>query len=74
MPLSRAGGDIREVDGRWESAYGVNESGVILVRSDGFIAWRERGQAAHPESVLDNVLYRLSFKDVIPATKDAPAA
>jgi putative polyketide hydroxylase len=62
------------VEGKWESVYGVNESGVVLVRPDGFIAWREREQAADPESVLDDVLHRLSFKDVIPATKNAPAA
>jgi putative polyketide hydroxylase len=35
----RIGGDLRDVDGRW-SIYGVGDAGAVLVRPDGFIAWR----------------------------------
>lgn len=34
--------DLVDIEQRWAAAYGVPESGAVLVRPDGFIAWRGR--------------------------------
>jgi putative polyketide hydroxylase len=34
------GGDLHDVHDRWSSAYGVGAAGAVLIRPDGFIAWR----------------------------------
>lgn len=57
-------GDYLDVEGRWASAYGVRGSGAVLVRPDGFIAWRAemvnvgRGftPPRTPQQVLEQVL------------------
>ena len=33
-------GDFADSEGRWAAAYGVTDGGAILVRPDGFVAWR----------------------------------
>ena len=39
--------------------YGVSSAGAVLVRPDGFIAWRAREAVAQPEQTLTNVLGRI---------------
>jgi hypothetical protein len=34
------GGDLADPEGRWAAAYGVTIGGAVLVRPDGFVAWR----------------------------------
>jgi 2-polyprenyl-6-methoxyphenol hydroxylase-like FAD-dependent oxidoreductase len=53
-------GDLRDVDNRWPAAYGVNADGAVLVRPDGFIAWRAPEASNEPEKVLRHVFERLS--------------
>jgi putative polyketide hydroxylase len=45
-------GGIADADRRWASAYGVPEDGAVLVRPDGFVAWRCEGAAADPAAAL----------------------
>jgi putative polyketide hydroxylase len=59
------GSDLQDIENRWSSYYGVNASGAALVRPDGFIAWRAKDAMEQPETVLRDVLERLSFR--IPA-------
>jgi hypothetical protein len=59
--LSRDG-DLRDILNRWLPAYSVGEDGAVLVRPDGFIAWRSRSAAADPERTLRAVLDRLSAR------------
>jgi putative polyketide hydroxylase len=33
-------GDVADSEGRWTEAYGVTDGGAVLVRPDGFVAWR----------------------------------
>ena len=33
-------GDFADAAGRWAEAYGVTDGGAVLVRPDGFVAWR----------------------------------
>jgi putative polyketide hydroxylase len=57
--VSLEDGDLCDVDGRWLSAYGVSESGAVLVRPDGIVAWRSAGAAADPEQALRDALTRI---------------
>jgi hypothetical protein len=41
-----AGGDLGDPDGAWRETYGVEEDGAVLVRPDGYVAWRSRAGAA----------------------------
>ncbi|MEU6660207.1 hypothetical protein [Streptomyces sp. NPDC046821] len=45
-----------ETDADWAEAHGVGAGGAVLVRPDGFVAWRSEGPAADPESELRKVL------------------
>ncbi|MFD7127118.1 MULTISPECIES: FAD-dependent oxidoreductase [Streptomyces] len=50
---------------RWAGAYGVGARGAVLVRPDGFVAWRSRGgpPASGAEAVLSEVLGRVLARD-----------
>ncbi|MFZ0497813.1 MAG: FAD-dependent monooxygenase [Steroidobacteraceae bacterium] len=55
----RVGADLLDVEARWQSAFGVRESGAVLLRPDGFIAWRSEGAVNAPVEVLTQVLARV---------------
>jgi hypothetical protein len=38
-------GDLQNVANRFSTAYGVGTDGAVLIRPDGFIAWRHANQA-----------------------------
>jgi putative polyketide hydroxylase len=42
------GGDLADPEGRWAAAYGVTIGGAVLVRPDGFVAWRTERAAEDP--------------------------
>jgi putative polyketide hydroxylase len=48
-----------DLDGRWCETYGVTSSGAVLIRPDGFVAWRAKEAKEHPASTLENVLDQL---------------
>ncbi|MFF2779348.1 FAD-dependent oxidoreductase [Streptomyces sp. NPDC058052] len=43
-------------DTDWAEAHGVTADGAVLVRPDGFVAWRSPGASADPEAELRKVL------------------
>ncbi|WP_327693335.1 FAD-dependent oxidoreductase [Streptomyces sp. NBC_00459] len=43
----------------WAEAHGVTPEGAVLVRPDGFVAWRSEGPQANPEEVLREALSAL---------------
>lgn len=43
----------------WADAYGTTADGAVLVRPDGFVAWRGEAAAADPDAELDGVLREL---------------
>jgi len=49
------GGDLVDVEGRLNSVYGIG-AGAVLVRPDGFVAWRSDGRAESHESALYDAL------------------
>jgi putative polyketide hydroxylase len=59
LAVRRVGADLLDVERRWQSAFGVGGSGAVLLRPDGFIAWRSQGAASSPADVLTNVLARV---------------
>jgi hypothetical protein len=51
--------DYQDVDRRFHEAYGVTASGAVLVRPDGFIAWRAEALHASPQRILAQALHSL---------------
>ena len=41
------------------TAHGIGTDGALLVRPDGFVAWRTEDAAKEPERTLEHVLWRL---------------
>jgi hypothetical protein len=52
-------GELRDVDGDWSRDYGVGAGGAVLVRPDGYIAWRTTTIPADPERVLYDAVAEL---------------
>ncbi|WP_405875364.1 MULTISPECIES: FAD-dependent oxidoreductase [unclassified Streptomyces] len=49
---------VPEGDADWAERHGTTPGGAVLVRPDGFVAWRSPGPDPDAESVLRNVLKR----------------
>jgi hypothetical protein len=56
------GNGLSDPSGGFTEAYGMNPDGAVLVRPDGFVAWRAKtGDGASPgaiQQVLEKVLFR----------------
>ena len=52
-------GDLGDPDGNWHEAYGVEADGAVLVRPDGYVAWRSRSGASNPQVALRAALDRV---------------
>ncbi|HEY4036073.1 MAG TPA: FAD-dependent monooxygenase, partial [Ktedonobacteraceae bacterium] len=50
LPVHSVGGvnGWKDVEGRFGEAYGVDATGAVLVRPDGFVAWRTSGGVSYP--------------------------
>jgi len=55
-------GDLGDPDGHWHSVYGVEADGAVLVRPDGYVAWRSRSGVSNPQSALRAALDSLLGK------------
>jgi 2-polyprenyl-6-methoxyphenol hydroxylase-like FAD-dependent oxidoreductase/glutathione S-transferase len=65
--------DLRDPAGRFTEAYGITPSGAVLVRPDGFVAWRAKSLERDPEAALTQVLsVILSRKAPVEERRDAP--
>jgi 2-polyprenyl-6-methoxyphenol hydroxylase-like FAD-dependent oxidoreductase len=54
-----AGAELADVDGKWRARYGIGDDGAVLVRPDGYVAWRSAAPAQDPVAVLSGVLGRV---------------
>ena len=45
-------GGLQAADERWRETYGIDETGAVLVRPDGYVAWRSPGAATDPTRTL----------------------
>ncbi|MFI5001966.1 MAG: FAD-dependent monooxygenase, partial [Reyranellales bacterium] len=46
------GGDLTDPDGNWHEVYGVGADGAVLIRPDGYVAWRRAAGAPECDRVL----------------------
>jgi hypothetical protein len=65
--LGPAGG-LRDVDGRWPSLFGLGADGAVLVRPDGFIAWRAQHSTRDSHAALDQLFERLNVRGTVGRT------
>jgi hypothetical protein len=52
-------GDLRDSSGEWARLYGVGRKGAVLVRPDGYVAWRSHSSHAARETTLMSALTRI---------------
>ncbi len=52
-------GDALDTDRNWQELSGVGEEGAVLVRPDGFVAWRSAGVSADPVAELDAAMRQI---------------
>ncbi|MFE5832101.1 FAD-dependent oxidoreductase [Streptomyces sp. NPDC056508] len=50
---------VQEAGADWAESHGVTTGGAVLVRPDGFVAWRSEGPVEDPETELRTVLATL---------------
>ena len=53
------GADLPDVENAWETKMGVSSEGAVLVRPDGFVAWRAHTRASDAESVLEQAFSQM---------------
>jgi putative polyketide hydroxylase len=53
------GEDVEDSEGQWLGAYGVEDSGVVLVRPDGYVAWRMARLSDDPAGAVATALKAL---------------
>jgi 2-polyprenyl-6-methoxyphenol hydroxylase-like FAD-dependent oxidoreductase len=61
-------GDVTDPEGNWHAAYGVSARGAVLVRPDGFVAWRSPDSDSDPERMLTRVVMKAVCRDPILAS------
>ncbi|MBA9005538.1 FAD-dependent monooxygenase [Thermomonospora cellulosilytica] len=52
-------GHLHDLEGRWAAGYGVDPGGAVLVRPDGFVAWRSRSLPEDPGGELRRAMTRV---------------
>lgn len=60
LPLRvyQIGNDLSDAKSSFYATYGITETGAVLVRPDGFVAWRARIGEGELEQVLARLIYR----------------
>jgi putative polyketide hydroxylase len=61
LEVYRIGRDVMDLD-RFTAAFGITPSGAILVRPDGFVAWRSASAVADPVTALVEVLLAILMR------------
>ena len=54
--------ELSDPENGFAAAYGITSTGAVLVRPDGFLAWRAKSSGTKPEDTLKDVLARLLCK------------
>ncbi|MBV9228983.1 MAG: FAD-dependent monooxygenase [Chloroflexi bacterium] len=62
-----ADGDLLDLENVWQTRMGVSAEGAMLVRPDGFVAWRTDTLPTNPETSLEQVLVTVLCRST-PAT------
>jgi putative polyketide hydroxylase len=53
------GADLLDPDHAWQAAYGVGEDGAVLVRPDGYVAWRSAALPDDPAEQFAAAMNRI---------------
>jgi 2-polyprenyl-6-methoxyphenol hydroxylase-like FAD-dependent oxidoreductase len=53
--------DVRDPEGNWSEAYGVEADGAVLVRPDGHVAWRQRFGVGDPARKIERAMRAMSL-------------
>ena len=61
-------GNVQDVNGRWSAAYGVDADGAVLIRPDGFVAWRRRNAGGNAQDALDAAFDRALARNELATT------
>jgi 2-polyprenyl-6-methoxyphenol hydroxylase-like FAD-dependent oxidoreductase len=61
------GGELRDPGGGFAGAYGISAAGAVLVRPDGFVAWRAHDATGAADAAVQEVLEALLLRQ-----RDAP--
>jgi hypothetical protein len=48
--------DLIDTENKWQAKMGVSLDGAVLLRPDGFVAWRSRTVTVDPQACLAQVL------------------
>ena len=56
------GQELRDPENGFAAAYGITSTGAVIVRPDGFVAWRAKSSETKPQETLRGVLQRLLCK------------
>ena len=63
------GEDIADVENSWMATYGVGAAGAVLVRPDGYVAWRVASAPIDPKRALadafDRIFARVALKQAV---------
>ncbi|MFT5042467.1 MAG: hypothetical protein ACI8TX_003454, partial [Hyphomicrobiaceae bacterium] len=59
LPCVAEGRDFQDVDGGWAAVRGIEDSGALVLRPDGHVAWRAQSDTATDE--LASVIAKLRF-------------
>jgi 2-polyprenyl-6-methoxyphenol hydroxylase-like FAD-dependent oxidoreductase len=55
----RVGADLLDESDDFEGLYGTGHAGAVLIRPDGFVAWRANAAAADPEAAVTTALKQI---------------
>jgi putative polyketide hydroxylase len=58
-------GDLHELEGNWSDTYSVSAEGAVLVRPDGFVAWRAKNLSRNAQQSLETCLLSLLGRTVV---------
>ena len=56
---------VADPEGVWMAAYGVGEGGAVLVRPDGYVAWRAASAPADPARALSEAFGQILARPVL---------
>ncbi|QBD81208.1 FAD-dependent oxidoreductase [Ktedonosporobacter rubrisoli] len=59
LTVYTVGLDIADIDGSWYIAHGITPQGAMLIRPDGFVAWRSASADESADRTLERVLSHL---------------
>jgi len=66
--------ELRDPTGRFTIDYGITPAGAVLVRPDGFVAWRAKAGDQDPEATLVGVFAKLLGREAVSRVVPMPSS